>query len=101
LLGACASGGTEKVASYQGYYPPPQYDVPYKGTMVVRDVDATTVWRYCPDHGVACVVELTDTHCVIVFNIAYAAYRARILRHENGHCQGWPADHRTVMELTG
>ena len=30
LLGACATGDTDKVANYQDYYPPPQYDVPYK-----------------------------------------------------------------------
>ena len=87
-------GRTDKtVASYQGYYPPPQYNVPYKGKTIVIDADAVTARRYCPQHGVACVIELTDTSCVIVFNTAYNADRAKILRHENGHCQGWPADH--------
>jgi hypothetical protein len=32
---------------------------------IVKDVDANTVWRHCPQHGVACVIEITDTSCVI------------------------------------
>jgi hypothetical protein len=92
-LVACATTAGNAPAPYQEYDPPARFDYRFPGTTIVRDEEESTVRRYCPEHGVACVIERTDKLCVVVFNVAYAAQRARILRHENAHCVGWPPDH--------
>jgi hypothetical protein len=93
LSGCATSKQSDSYMAYQGYYPPKRYDYPFKGVTIVRNVSADTARQHCPNYGVACVVDVSDNGCTIVFNMDYEAEREKILRHENGHCNGWNADH--------
>lgn len=76
-----------------GYFPPPEFD--YKPSAEVHVIEGTPeqVRHWCPEHGVACIYEANDAVCVIIFNKEYEWARSMILRHEYGHCNGWPSDH--------
>jgi hypothetical protein len=88
--------------------PPARYDRP----AIIQIVDATDVWDVmakCRAHGeshavLACTKWETigKVPCVIVIPVVgfkttnqpvTAEDRARMIRHERGHCNGWPADH--------
>ena len=85
--------------------PPPEYDRP----AFVRVIPARTmeeVLRLCQTAGqpMACTWRETigGRPCVIVIPVVgfvaprgtvTVEDRAAIIRHETGHCNGWPADH--------
>ena len=84
--------------------PPLQYDHPYPGQVIERVLPLAEARSYCQQIGVgqfdgcAGYVTLQDGNraCFIVLPDQDAPdpiidhYR----RHEVGHCNGWPADHR-------
>ena len=81
--------------------PPPEYDYPYTGKLLLRRVDTLEeLFLSCPNlpsYILGCAYKRPDS-CV-VFMIADPFIKARgwtakiLLRHEIGHCNGWPGDH--------
>jgi hypothetical protein len=91
-------------------FPPPQYDVPYTGTL--------TIWRgkggdlMCPNSPMSraactkqplvfgvptawCDIQITDDKTLKSLGISYAF----VLRHELAHCNGWPQDHADGIKM--
>jgi hypothetical protein len=73
--------------------PPLRFTHKYRGGVEIIWKDSQTITDYCPRFGVACVLEATPERCVIVFNVAYMLDYDKIMRHEMGHCNGWPPNH--------
>lgn len=75
--------------------PPVEYDHPFAGDLyVVESVEKCSP----PDlHRIACA-EPHDTWCVIRYEKEQATRWGwtvnLVMRHEIGHCNGWPGDHR-------
>jgi hypothetical protein len=94
-------------------YPPQQYDHTYSGKLeIIYTKTAEEMARHCPpnSHGqrLGCARRNypSEGHCFIV--IAPAAEleaigysEPTIVRHENAHCNGWPADHPGLRSLKG
>ena len=92
------------------YYliPPAEYDRPYKGELVVQIArDEDHVRELCPravfsprTGALGCMKTRTeDVYCRIVMApddvIKAAGFPPELVkRHEIGHCNGWPADHK-------
>ena len=85
--------------------PPEEFDHPYKGPVVIQAVRSQAeVREFCPgmnfNLGIAlgCSKVIVDT-CLIVkvpdSDIRAAGHDPDVfMRHEMGHCNGWPATHR-------
>jgi hypothetical protein len=86
--------------------PPAQYDKPYTGRLTVDTVPTQrALAEVCPAAAartanmIGCAIRTHDgSHCRVTLVedsviIALGSTRARIMRHELGHCNGWPADH--------
>jgi hypothetical protein len=83
--------------------PPPEYDYPYKGELVVRHVSQKEVREACPSAKYTLGVALGCAHrwptsCHIILapeaDMKAAGYPPElVLRHEIAHCNGWPGDH--------
>lgn len=88
--------------------PPKRFDHAYSGNLTVRYLPQKQVIKACKklfakynivaettlrQHGCAAIT--SDTSCtVIVINKMFAlATPKAVVRHEVGHCNGWPADH--------
>lgn len=88
--------------------PPARFDHPYKGELLVRRIPQESVVEACrvlfsiyrvpamshPEQR-GCSI-LTSKHSCLVVTIDEPYMRATpesVLRHEIGHCNGWPADH--------
>ena len=91
------------------YFPPPQYDRPYTGTLTIERVaDPAAVLVQCPElkNPAGCAKVAKDLSWCKVY-IVSDEYIKRIprkeetigysyenfLRHELAHCNGWPGDH--------
>ena len=91
---------SEKFEKYVGRYrvlPPPKYDVPYTGklTLVISDDVASN----CFESTIACAYRGQSSSCRIIMApneliISKGFDPLDIFRHEQGHCNGWPPDHR-------
>lgn len=77
---------------FNSLQPPARFDHPFAGEVTIVEVEPQEIWDYC-SKGVACMVEVTPTECLIVFNKAYANWRSLIMQHETAHCNGWSAAH--------
>jgi hypothetical protein len=101
-----APARVEAITRPPGSLPPVEYDKPYTGTLTVikprtgDELDALCGKVSPPGYrGIGCAFpNLVDGSCVIIIreNDALAAAGldpAVVLRHEIGHCNGWPADH--------
>jgi hypothetical protein len=86
--------------------PPPQYDHEFPAQLTVETVATQAeLARICPNAAartpnmIGCAIRANDgSSCRIILvpdSIIQALHstRSRILRHEIGHCNGWPADH--------
>lgn len=83
--------------------PPVEYDKPYKGKLTVETVpDQETLARFCgaayvPGKTLGCAShDATSCRVLLVPDEIIKARgwtRALMLRHELGHCNGWPGDH--------
>lgn len=80
-------------AAHGGYFPPDIYDHPFQGELQIISVPPLIAKEYCSQHGVACVISLEKGRCVVILNTEYHAQREAIIRHETGHCNGWPNHH--------
>jgi hypothetical protein len=86
--------------------PPAKYVKPYKGKLILHNVDERTLsaWSRCTPFAYACAfMHELPGKCTVwmpaigtVFSggevVTAAAYK-RLLRHEMGHCNGWPPSH--------
>jgi len=88
--------------------PPVEYDHPYNGKLTVAIVNKEQMARLCPKLypiTLSCAYPYeTMSMCQIVMItddiIAAAGWTPKIvLRHELGHCNGWPNDHRGARVL--
>lgn len=88
--------------------PPARFDHPYAGKLTVRYLPQKQVVSACSklfsEYKVSATASLvqrgcsaitSDTSCtVIVVDKTYmGATPKAVLRHESGHCNGWPANH--------
>jgi hypothetical protein len=91
---------SEELEKFVGRYrilPPPKYDVPYTGklTLVTSDDVAST----CFNSTIACATHGQFSSCHIIMApdeliISKGLDPLDVFRHEQGHCNGWPNDHR-------
>jgi hypothetical protein len=76
------------------YLPPARFDHPFAGTIEMKWTTSEQIQVYCPGtDGVACILSSSPEHCVIAFNVDYMIEYDLIMRHERGHCNGWPSTH--------
>jgi hypothetical protein len=90
--------------------PPERYDHPYKGHLTLQRATDEEMIKTCPapltlPKRIACAFPIPAANsCLIVLaprtTIAAAGYSEEIvIRHEIGHCNGWPADHNGARRL--
>lgn len=88
------ANGNHTISTYlKGYYPPMRYDYPFPGRVYVMWESPETLQTVCPTSVVACVIDISYRSCTIAISSEWKHRRDDILRHENGHCNGWPASH--------
>jgi hypothetical protein len=87
------------------FLPPEEFDHPYEGKLhVIRVYSQDDVRRLCPrttfneSYALACMTLFTN-HCRITIAaddvIQAAGFEPDlVMRHEIGHCNGWPPDHK-------
>jgi hypothetical protein len=76
--------------------PPPKYDVPYTGKLTLGISSDDVAW--CKS-TIACAFpsHLYSCHIIMVSDeliISKGLDPLDVFRHEQGHCNGWPPDHR-------
>lgn len=82
--------------------PPTRFDHAYLGKLIIHRLPQKQIIEVCAklvgkrsmiQHG--CSAFPKDNRCEIwiVDNIYMGATPAAVLRHEVGHCNGWPPDH--------
>jgi hypothetical protein len=84
--------------------PPAEYDHPYDGELIVVQKEGAT--SRCPDNGaftfkpiLGCAFrDIQNNRCLVLLAPAevierYGWNTEIVLRHERGHCLGWPAHH--------
>jgi hypothetical protein len=83
--------------------PPPQYAGPYRGKLTVVVLPQAEATARCRAMGAASLTVRACAwrrpgQCIVVLpRIAgdiTPAIQAAVRRHELGHCNGWPNDHR-------
>src|SRR5262249_31157927 len=82
--------------------PPLEYDHPYKGKLNVVTVGAAVMRRACPRTSMpvtlACSYAEKDECLIIILEdslIVQSGWTTDIIfRHERGHCNSWPGDHK-------
>lgn len=90
--------------------PPPEYDKPYTGTLVIVEFDSQDkIRRACPntkfpEYALGCTIKYPDRCVVFIVNeeeMAKTRFTTKVvLRHERGHCEGWPKDHPNARAPT-
>jgi hypothetical protein len=78
--------------------PPTEYDHPYKGKLTVTVMeDDTTIFENCRISLIACAKRREGNCTIFVRDAQYIKRRGYdpdwVMRHEIGHCNGWPASH--------
>lgn len=80
--------------------PPPEYDYPYKGKLVVQTVTLEQLREQCSvatAMSLGCAFPSANSCRIILIDEYYIAARGwtkeLMMRHELAHCNGWPGDH--------
>lgn len=75
--------------------PPARFDYVPRVKPIIMRLPANEIGTYCRPRAVGCATNvLAGPHkgrCLVY--IAIGPSEDLILRHEYGHCNGWPADH--------
>jgi hypothetical protein len=83
--------------------PPVEFDRPFEGVLMMQRLeDEATVRRVCPSSNLGVALGCAYRHregCLIIMVPdevirSYKLSPETVLRHEIGHCHGWPADHK-------
>lgn len=72
--------------------PPKQYDHAYRGRLIIVDVSFAEMQRRCGGAGVTCY-GYTYGDMGGTCTIYVVSRNPRLIRHEAGHCAGWPGHH--------
>jgi hypothetical protein len=124
LVSCLPTMAATKGTRYTATFPPPDYDVSYKGVLTIeRTQTEDEVRKACPSvanekralacalvygadvnrnmPGYKCHIYMVNDSILKEFGAAGAVF-AFILRHELAHCNGWPADHPkgTKIDMT-
>ena len=80
------------------FRPPPEYDKPFDGLVVIQEFRGEEMKGACFRRGFACAEFVTGNPAVctiklLVDFIKPPLNREETIRHEIGHCNGWPATH--------
>lgn len=90
LLTGCSKFGSGVVL------PPPEYDHPYAGRLIVQTVSIWSMPVACGLRDVvACSFRMNGV-CRVIYPRLSDVGQAKMLdliRHETAHCNGWPKDH--------
>jgi hypothetical protein len=91
--------------------PPAKYDHAFAGKVSVTGGTESQTRASCRMFApYGCSTLLTPTHCAVYAvaagrsaggQVITAAFHAAIVRHEVGHCNGWPAHHPYARFLKG
>jgi hypothetical protein len=88
--------------------PPARFDHDYSGELYVRRLPQPRVWEACrvlfsiyglkstayPEQRGCSIITSTNSCLVVTIDREFKkATPEAVLRHEIGHCNGWPADH--------
>lgn len=72
--------------------PPPRFDHPPAIHVQVVEVDRLGLELTCRQPGLLACAKRMDDGCWVFVLEGYRGYPG-LMRHELGHCNGWPADH--------
>jgi hypothetical protein len=81
--------------------PPIEFDQPFPGVVIEHMLPARQAQEICGGgRRLACMLHRHGSVCHIVLprveeGLVTVQQQALIRRHEIGHCNGWPADHRS------
>lgn len=79
---------------YSAPPPPAQYDHAYTGKLAVYDVTPEQFSFHCKYTAEACAFSFNNySECHIYIKQGTRYSRASLMRHELGHCNGWPGSH--------
>jgi hypothetical protein len=90
-------------AQFLTFRPPPEFDKPFDGTVITERVGEANMKEICPDGTMGCSITPPQKAgkrrvCLIIlasddFYAKRGIEMREMVRHEVGHCNGWPADH--------
>ena len=108
------------------FRPPPEYDHPFTGSLLLRKLDSAEFETVCPRWTLACTHRVAKIKCFatqctgtdeeVAASLCIVVMRSddtlkergvepdEVYRHEIGHCNGWPGDHggnNWVRKLAG
>jgi hypothetical protein len=80
------------------FRPPPEYDKPFDGLLVIQELRGEEMKGACWGREIACARFLAAnpdvcTIKLLVDFIKPPLNREETIRHEIGHCNGWPGTH--------
>jgi hypothetical protein len=87
----------ETHAQRPSYLPPPEYDVPYTGNLTLSTSDDVASICFRSTVGCAYRTHYSSCHITMATDEVITSRRLdplEVFRHEQGHCNGWPFDHR-------
>lgn len=97
-------------ASAQNVIPPPEYDHAFTGKLILhKNKSPSEIKALCkgvvfPVYALGCSLRFTSEFCIIMIATEDAIRAAGatpevVLRHEHGHCNGWPKNHPNARPL--
>jgi hypothetical protein len=96
VLAAADSAADPGIALMQSFLPPSEYDKPYAGRLTRRFAPLAEIKALCAQGQMACARVGSDACEIIIPELGGTitlALQNVMIRHEIGHCNGWPSDH--------
>lgn len=102
LIVLAASNAANAGINDPEWNPPARFDHPYKGTLIIHRMPQSAVVEACANlmgirslqrHGCSAFPKNNRCEIWIVDKAYMGATPEAVLRHEIGHCNGWPSDH--------
>jgi len=97
---------TITISAQAQFLPPEEFDRPFDGRVIIQEArDSDEVRKLCPKMAfmirpLGCSYRIQGTYYCGIVKVPDEQIRdaghdpAIFMRHEHGHCNGWPADHR-------
>jgi len=78
--------------------PPPEYDKPFDGSVAIQEFRGEQMKGVCWGRVVACAKFIMGKPSICIVNLLIdfikpPLNRKEMIRHEIGHCNGWPGTH--------